>query len=174
MEAWEAVKQATGTWLFTWDGGSADSYDIWLDGELLDTVVGGEYECPEADYNDAPPPLEIVADESDADAENDLYPPYVILQWREVTGADAYRVEQYIDSNWVIVDTIQDRSVGYYFYQSEPLTDGTAYDFRVSAVDVNNNAGTPVTFDTTIMCNPTPPEVSFDIDSSGDLVGSES
>ncbi|NIS12340.1 MAG: hypothetical protein GWN97_10605, partial [Thermoplasmata archaeon] len=86
-EDWTASKQETGLWLFEWGGESGESFEVWLDGELLDTVTGGEYECTEDGYDDAPPPLEIIADESGAEAENELYPPYAILQWRGVDGA---------------------------------------------------------------------------------------
>lgn len=169
-EAWTATKKATGTWFFEWTGVSGVTYSIWLDGNLLDTVADiGEYECLESDYNDAPPPLEIVSDESGEIADNDIYPPYAILQWREVDGANGYVVEKLVSGDWIIVREIADASVGWYTYTSQPLTDGTATSFRVKAEDVNGNDGTPVNLIITIVRNPAPPDVAITIDGSGDV-----
>lgn len=174
---WTAVKQETGTWLFSWDGEIDEDFAVWLDGELLETVTGDEYEYTftEEGYDDVPPPLEIVsADPSyPVDAENDLYPPYAIIQWREVSGADAYQVEEYVGTSWINRGISRDASLGYYKYETDPLTDDTATDFRVKAVDVNNNAGVAVEFTAQVVRNPAPPDVSLEIDSAGDLVISE-
>jgi len=170
VEAWTATKQAKGTWLFEWDATSGESFFIWLDGELLDTVDDGEYECTETDYDDAPPPLEIMLDESGAVAENDAYPPYAILQWRGVTGASGYVVEKMISGSWITQREITEASVGYYFHKTQPLEDNTSYSFQVSALDVNGNAGTPISFTVRLARNPAPPGVTLTIDGSNDLV----
>jgi hypothetical protein len=170
VEDWTATKQATGTWLFTWDGASNESFDIWLDGELLDTVTGGEYECAESGYDAQPPHLEIVDDDSATYAENDLYPPYAILQWRMVTGADGYLVEEYLGGNWIRRKEVSESGAGYYWYKTRVLEDDTTYQFRVVAVDLNDNPGTPVSFDILLARNPSPPDVTYDIDGSNNLV----
>ena len=173
-EAWTATIQQNGHWLFTWDAASDESFDVWLDGELLDTVEGGEYDCDEPEYWDSPPPLEIIPDESTEFADNDLYPPYAILQWREVAGADAYQVQLLSGSSWLNRKTVSDIGIGFYFYRTPVLEDQVETSYRVMAVDVNGNAGTPVAFTFNIVRNPSPPDVTYEIDSAGDLVVDES
>ena len=167
--AWSAVKQAEGSWLFSWTADSGDSFDIWLNGIQLATVTDDEYLCTEPDYDSEPPPLEIVEDESGTFAENELYPPFANIQWRGVDGATSYLVEKYAAGAWSTVATITDISAEYYWYRTLPLEDDTEYNYRVSAQDINGNTGTPVTFAITLARNPSPPSVTYAIDSNGDL-----
>lgn len=170
MEVWTATKQENGHWLFEWTADSGDPFDIYLNGELLDSVTGGEYEAEEDGYDTAPPPLEIVEDASGADAESLLYPPYAILQWRGVTGAEAYLVEKLVDGDWVSFKTIMEQEEGYYTYQTGVLTDSESTSFRVSALDLQGNAGTPVAFSFYVVRNPAPPSVSLEMESGGLVV----
>ena len=172
MEAWTATKEADSVWLFTWGGVSGEIFEVWLDGELLDTVDGDGYQSTVEGYDDIPPHLEIFETESGQYAENELYVPYAIIQWREADGAEAYIVEEWDGSNWISRSEVIDASVGYYKYQTDPLSDSTSHLFRVKAVDINDNAGTPVNFTFTPVRNPAPPEVSIDLESN-DLVVSE-
>jgi len=173
VEDWTAIRSENGHWLFTWDGGSAESFNIWLNGKLLDTVEGGEYDCTEPNYADTPPPIEIVIDDSDTVADNDIFPPYAIIQWREVTGASSYLIEQYVSGSWVYRKTIQDSRAGYHWYKTALLTDQENYQYRVSALDIKGNPGTAVSFSFSITRNPAPPDVEYEIDGTGDLVVSE-
>jgi len=167
LEVWTATKQESGRWLFEWDANSGDAFDIYLDGELVDTVVGESYEAELDGYDTSPPPLEIVADESGVYAESLLYPPYIILQWRGVDGAKAYAVEEYVSGSWIFRKTIMDSDAGYYTYQTEVLEDAVSTSFRVSALDDQGNAGTPVTFSFYVVRNPPPPDVDFSVESGG-------
>lgn len=167
MEVWAATKLANGHWLYEWDADSAAPFEIWLDGELIDSVVGGSFEAEMDGYDESPPPVEIVSDESGVFAESLLYPPYAILQWRGVTGAEAYQVEQYVGGNWVVKKTIMELGAGYYTYQTDALPDSESQSFRVSALDALGNAGTPVTFSFYVVRNPAPPDVVLSVDSGG-------
>ena len=169
-EPWTASLQANGIWLFLWDADSGEAFDVWLLGELLETVTGGEYECAVSGYDTEPPPLEIVDDQSGVVADNEQYPPYAVLQWREVTGAFAYIVQQYKNGIWVDIKTIMDSSSGYYWFNTQTLTDGTTNQFRIYASDDIGNTGTPISFNFVIMCNPLRTSVTYEIDSNGDLV----
>jgi len=172
VENWTATKKANGFWLFEWDGDSGDSFDIWLDGVLLETVTGGEYECVEPDYDEAPPPLEIVADDSYTFAENDLYPPFAYIQWRGVLGCAGYVVEKLVGATWVTQDVIAENLKGWYYYRTAVLEDGGSYYYRVVATTLGGSEGTPVDFIVDIVRNPSPPSVSFSIESNG-LVAAE-
>ncbi len=173
MEDWTAVRIDNGVWRFTWDGDSAGTYYVWLHGKLLATVIGNEYDSSEPNYEDTPPPLEIVDDESATVADNDLYSPYAILQWREVVGAKFYLVEQFVSGAWAFKTSIQDLDRGYYWYRTSLLTDQTAYQFRVSALNQQGDGGTPIPFTFVPTRNPAPPDVLYNIDSTGDLVVTE-
>jgi len=173
VEAWTATKQENGHWLFAWDADSGESFEIWWNGTLLNTVVGGEFDCELNGYAETPPPLEVVADESGVDAESELYPPFVILQWRGVSGATAYLVEQYVSGAWIARKTVMERERGYYTYQTAVLEDDTETTFRVSALDARGTAGTPVNFSFKVVRNPAPPDVSFSMESGASLVVEE-
>ena len=171
MEDWTAIRTEYGYWLFSWTAGPTDIFTVWLNGIQIDTVTGDEYECKLNGYVSGPPPLEIVDDADDA--ENDLYPPFAVLQWREVSGAAAYLIEQYIDSAWTTKKTIMDKSTGYYWYRTAVLTNETEYQFRVSALNKVGNPGTPVAYTFEIEHNPAAPDVAYTIDGSNDLIVSE-
>ncbi len=161
MIPWAATKLEHGGWNFTWDassssGGSA-GYDIWLQGRLLSTVTEEEYECLEPDYVDTPPPLEIVV-EGEA-AENDLYPPFAVLQWFGVSTASAYIVEELVGISWLLRSTVLEIGSGYYAMQTFLLADCTAASWRVRPVDSQGNAGTALTSTFTVVRNPDPPVV---------------
>jgi len=173
-EDWTATKQANGHWLFTWDMESyADSniaYDIWLDGELVDTVIGvDEWECMLDGYDAAPPPVEILEDESGVFAENELYPPYAILQWRGTTDASGYQVQRLVGATWQTRDTITERAKGWYYHKTQAMDDDTQETFRVRALDERGNAGSPLSFIFTLARNPAPPDVTLSVDSVGDV-----
>ena len=171
MEDWTAVKDENGFWVFTWTGAPADIFMIWLDGVLIDTVTGTEYDCEVDGYEDNPPPLEIVDDEDDA--ENDLYPPIAKLQWRGVAGATAYLIERYVGTSWITYKTIYETSAGWYLYTTAALTDQASEQWRISALDERGNAGTTVPFAFSLVCNPVCEDVDYTINASNDLVVSE-
>jgi len=164
------VRQAEGTWLFTWDPGSSP-YSVWLDGELLESgLTDEEYEYTGAVYPDEAPPLEII--ESGDTAENDEFPPYLLLQWWGLQDASGYMIEQYVSGSWIEEVHIMERARGYYSWATDPLEDGSSHQFRITAVGLYGNEGTPVAFTTTICRNPEPPDVDIVI-SGGDVVISE-
>jgi hypothetical protein len=162
--AWTAVKTENGYWTFTWSGGAGPFY-IWLEGELLAEITGREYEFARDGYDATPPPLEIACE---LDAENELYPPYATIQWREVDGASYYVVEKYT-TRWIAVHSAQDNNMGYHTYKTRVIDDQTETKYRVIALDVRGNAGTAVSYTFQIVRNPAPPEVAYAIDDSNDL-----
>lgn len=167
MEVWAATKQENGHWLFAWTAGASDPFDIYLDGVLLDSVEGGSFEAEVEGYDTAPPPLEIV--EEDADAESILYPPYALLQWRGLTGADAYVVEKYVSGDWQAMKTVMEVAAGYYTYRTRLIDDCEETSFRVTALDLRGNEGTPITFTFNVVRNPAPPDIEFTM-TGGDIV----
>jgi len=167
VEDWTATKNERGVWQFTWSGAPADIFNVWLDGVLIATVTGTEYDFDKEGYDATPPPLEIVDDEDDAESE--LYPPFAIIQWRTVDGAAAYLVERLVSASWVVQKTITEDGSGWYAFTTVVLGDQTSEQYRVSALDSRTNAGTAVAYTFALVRNPAPPSVSYAIDGAKDL-----
>lgn len=164
------VRAEDGGWDFSWSVGTPP-YAIWLDGILLDTVEDEEYEFRLPNYDDVPPDLEILNDGEDS--EGGEFPPYVYVQWRGLQNAAGYVVEELVDAVWVTRVTVQETGKGYYRWRSPAHEDEETIQYRVVAVDILGNAGTPIAFTIDIARNPAHPNVTVDIDSNGDVVVSE-
>ncbi len=169
------TRRADGGWHFTWDAeGSADlPYAIWLDGVLLKQTSDNLYDFTQGGYEEVPPDIEIVNGASGTVAENYLYPPYVLLQWRGLLLAAGYVVERHTGSSsdpWVTVGNILERGSGYYSWRSPALEDMEQVAYRVSALDFGGGVGAPITFHITVCRNPIHPDVDLDVSSAGDIV----
>lgn len=167
----QVTRRDDGGWAFTWSPGTPP-YAIWLDGLLIATVSTEAVDVLRPNYATAPPDIEVVDSASDSQAESELYPPYMLLQWRGVQNAAGYIVEKFNGSAWVAQNTIRETGQGYYSYRTAPLQDEEAAQFRVKAVDLRSNAGTPVTFSFEVVRNPAHPAVEVEI-VAGDVVVSE-
>jgi len=158
-----------GVWTFSWDADSGVSYEVWLDGVLLTTTTDGEYICSYPGYISSPPPLEIVQ----SPAESELFPPHLLLQWRRVANASAYKVEESVSGVWIQRRIIMDLGEEYFKFQTGPLEDGSTALWRVSALDTQGDAGTSVGFSVLICRNPPEPDVDMAYGSDGLLTISE-
>lgn len=165
------TRLSLGEWYWTWIGGTPP-FDIWLDGEKVgDAIAARTFELEDSRYPDEAPPIEIVS--AGGTAENYLYPPRVRVQWRGVQSATAYVVEYYNGTAWIGRHHVMERGAGYYSWESLALADAQTHQFRVIALDLRNNEGTPLEFDIDLVRNPAPPSVAFSVSSSGDIVVSE-
>lgn len=166
-------RNADSSWHFTWTGGSAP-WSIWLDGRLLETVTTPVYDFTMPGYPDEPPDLEIL--NQGVVGKNQLYPPFVIIQWRGVQGVLGYIVELYNGSSaspWSRVADAMEVRKGYYQWTSQALADDTIPQYRVSTIDLNGNKGTPIVFTVHICCPPKHPEVVASVGSSGAITISQ-
>ncbi len=165
------VSQNTdGSWAFSWTAGTGP-YQVWLDGLLIASPTVNSYTFRQPGYDTVPPELEIL-DAADT-AENLLYPPYVLLQWRGIQGVSGYVIEIYTGASgapWQFVNTVKESRRGYYSWKSPPLVDDTVVQYRVSAIDLIGNQGPPIAFSIPVSCHPKAPSVSVTIDLSGDIV----
>ena len=166
-----ATRQPSGKWLFTWPV-SLPPYAVWLDGiELSKGLTEESFEYDGVDYPDKAPPIEII--ETGEVAENKTNPPVAVIQWRGLSGAIAYEVEQEIASVFVVQVSAMERGLGYYSWTSEALADVTLHKFKVLAIDAAGNEGVAIPFEMTIVRNPPPPAVDIAV-SGGDIVVSAS
>lgn len=163
-------RMANGGWSYTWAVGTPN-YQIWLDGLLLTTVAVEAYECVLPGYETVPPDLEII--NSGEVAENSLYPPRYLIQWRGLVNAVAYVLQEYDGAAWDDLITVMETGEGYYNWLSPAKVDGATVQYRVLAVDVQGNGGTPIAFSVVVCRNPQSPAIGVDFNSTGDIVVSE-
>ncbi len=160
------ARNGDGSWTFTWAAGTTP-YSIWLDGRLLTSSLTTEsYTVSDTDYEDEAPPLEVL-NSGDA-SENQTYPPRAVIQWRGLAGAAEYSVEK-LSGSWTELAQVEEDGSGYYRWESDPETDSTTVQYRVTAYSLSGASGTPLTFSIFFVRNPAPPSIAVSIDSSGDL-----
>ncbi len=152
------IRLEDSTWKFTWTAGTPD-YEIWLDGILLDTVTPEEFifTCPGFDSN--PPPLEIVEVSQIPDSE--IHPPFLILQWREITLAKYYVLQFFTGVIFQIQKFIIGDLTGYIKEETPPQLDDTEVQWRITTLDEFDNAGASINFIVDIVKNPDPPAVNI-------------
>lgn len=88
------------------------------------------------------------------------WPAYILLQWRAVTGAAEYRVEESIASVWTARATIRERGTAYYSWRTRALEDGTVHAFRIIPVGTNGNDGTALARSVLMVRRPDPPRAN--------------
>lgn len=162
------TRRAEGGWHFEWEEGSPP-YELWLDGVLLTMLEAEEYDFVDGGYEDEPPAIEVLDGVSAAVAGNELYPPFVVIQWRGLQTAIAYVVRQYDGASWQDVAEVMESARGYYSWRSPALEDASSEQFRVVALDGNGNEGTALSFTLEVCRNPAPPEVEVEINGDGDI-----
>lgn len=162
------ARRTDGGWDFTWSGGTPP-YAIWLDGELQETTTLPAWSSTLANYEDVPPDVEILS--AGDDSQNEELPPYQLLQWRGNQNADVYLVSQFIDSAWVVVQTINEVGLGYYQWPSPPQPDGVLVQYRIQASDNQGNTGSPLSFSVEVCRNPIHPSTTATIVAGNLVIG---
>lgn len=172
MIPYTVTKTNDGHWAFTWAATGASFYRIVLWGVQLDAItdVTWTWQQP-GSYEDFPPPLEIAYEDTLTTSET--YKPYMLLQWYAVPGVSYYRVDKYVGS-WVQTDTIIVNDSWLYSWQSPTLTDDTLCQYRVVAVDDQDDESVPRQYTRRIMCPPKPPDadlaITYDVGTSSIVV----
>lgn len=100
-------------------------------------------------------PLIEVTDDIDAKPAQLLFSGRVILNWYS-TGADRYRVDEFVGSSFEEVATLFDQGQGYFEFESRFLEDVTDHKFRVVPIDAIGNEGQEVELDVLMV---RPPDV---------------
>lgn len=171
MQQWTATQTSAGIWTFTWTPTAGRVYEIWFEGLLIATTEAGAgtYTTTVPGSTTTPPAYEI-HDTTDGKAENEEYPPRTILQWRGVSGASLYEIEQLDESNvWLPVGYMSESGAGWYMYTTGVFLDGVEESFRITALDHRGVGGTAVRFNITLVCNPIPAPTTVGME-NGDIV----
>lgn len=105
---------------------STPTYYWWLDGALVFTTSLNFIEI-DGEYN-------VQVFDSPTDAPEPIHPGRVSLFWERSDGALSYRIDQYVDGEWISVSDIRDGGGWYFAWQSPSLDDGQDYQFRIVPV----------------------------------------
>jgi len=157
------------SWRYTWAEGLSP-YSIWYKGILWDRVDATEYIIEETGAANEPPAIEVLDSSPGATAEQELYPPLLILQWRGVDGVDRYQIQEKVFGTWTTRHTVLETGLGYYQYKTPALADVTLAKWRVRAIDEWDNPSAALNFDAFIVSNPEPPAITMTYDSGTGLV----
>lgn len=142
------------------------TFYVWLDGALFGATTAG--------YMDVPVGLGQVAQvdvfDTAGESPDATYPATVTLRWEVGDGVALSRIEQYVDGAWVVRGQVPATGSGAGRWESAPLADATAYQFRVVPVDgTGRDSAVPRLF-SGVMCRwPDAPSVSVAV-SSGEFL----
>ena len=144
------------TWYYTWTSGTAPNgpFYVYLDGQYVATVYQPFYQLEVAAGEQVQ--IEVLDDTS---APGDAYPGRMVLSWDAPVEATAsYRVDEYVGGVWTQVSLMQPGPGQTHFeYQTGPLADLSAHQYRVVAVDAAGNDGVAKNFAVTMVRRPDPP-----------------
>jgi len=129
-----------------------------------------------------PPFLEIIDNTSTSEAQTEINPPFLTLQWRGSTDAWYYLIQESVSSVWTdrgtaggFVDPYANpdgdvRGAGYFQFKTTAVENETTPSYRVVPYDVNYTSGQPLQFDIFMVRNPAPPSISMAYTSSDGLL----
>lgn len=149
-----------------WTTTGADDYYVYLDGVLAATVSRLWYQFTLATGEQ----VQIEVCDSSSDVPATAYPGNALITWQRDSEASYYIVQQYVDSAWTTVRTVQDTGVPYYQYRSAFLDDCTTHQFRVVPVDANEIQGTPKEFTFLMVRYPDAPSATYTYDAENNLL----
>lgn len=153
------------SWRFTW-AATTGPYTIYLDGELIESTTDTEYTYT---GSTSAPDLEV-ADANETTIYNVEYPARAAIQWRGVSGAEYYLVQENVSGTWTTRARVKENNSGYYKFTSRALEDVTSHSFRVYAVDTYGNQSSALSFTFFAVRVPPAPDVSIDYNESTDQV----
>lgn len=153
----------TGSYAVRYEWMGTAPFDVWRDGRIvLEQTTATTYTAQTTDGTTAPlPAIEILDDTDTTIAQSRQYSPVVRFQWRGQSDASYYKIQQYVDSEWTAIGMVRESGAGYYSWASQPQTDGESVEFRVVPYDTRGYDGLPLPVTHTVVCNPSPPDVSY-------------
>lgn len=138
---------------------------VYREGALVSTQTSstGDFELivgiPSGDH----PYFEIL--DKDCQVSGIAFPGRMTMQWTRVSGAETYRVDEYVSGDWTERKTYLDDGSGAYTYLSRWLEDVTQHQFRVVPIGSDGNDGTEKDFTFIMVRHPDEPAVEYAYDS---------
>lgn len=106
--------------------------------------------------------FEVFDDESETPAEQ--WPDGAVLSWASLPNVAHYRIDQYVDEEWVEVGRVYPNPRGDCRYQSAPLADSTEHRFRCVAVAPNGRESAAREWTILMVRRPDVPALSYTYD----------
>lgn len=156
-----AISQSGKNWTFTWSAGG--NVDLYLCGEMIEENYSSS-SITIANYQGTGCPALFIVDNSDFFC----YPgsPRVRVQWRSVSGAEAYQVYRVTGAVYDLVEVIPVTDERSYFQWSSPIsTDTTDWHVAVYAVK-GKSTSTVALLQMPVVDWPVPPKFTVTIESS--------
>jgi hypothetical protein len=75
-----------------------------------------------------------------------VYSGVALLGWYATANTASYRIEEWTGSAWVVIDTLPDIGSWWLSWTTPYLPDCQSYQFRITPLGKNGNAGTPKIF----------------------------
>jgi hypothetical protein len=148
-----ATWQGGDEWLLVWTAGSGGSWDVFVDGVQVLTVL----EPTARVHMDDGATVDVV---ETGDEPNEAYPRRITLAWWGIEDAAEYQIEEYVSAVWTWRQTLQDAGQGAFSWVSRVLEDETEHQFRIIALDAAGNESDPETLVFSMVRIPDPPAVT--------------
>jgi hypothetical protein len=136
---------------------ASPTFRVWIDGVRVGTTSIGRWDFTVRPGDGAA--VEVY--DAAADEPREPLPARLTVQWRAVTGAASYRVEEYGGAAWAVRASVTDDGRGYYQWASRRLEDDTTHQFRVVAVGGNGNEATAAQVDALMVRRPDVPTLTL-------------
>ncbi len=142
------------TWLIKATSDLDDPLYRWyIDGVLVETT-NRDYLY----YDTAGAPVQVEVRDDDTAAQP-AYPSRLLLNWRPVATATAYRIEEYVDDAWAYRALVRDTGQSYFRYWTSELADGDEHRWRVVPINTADIDGAEREFRVTLIRRPAAPIV---------------
>lgn len=157
----EAEQITRDLWMVKWVASVAGPFYVWRNGELLGQTYGTQWRFGAEEDNEASV-IDVFADPDERPAT--VRSSRMELAWASVDETDHYRVEQFIDDDWVLQNKTAVHGGDEYNFQSDLVADTDTHPFRVVPVGTNGVTGSPVGFTKRAVRHPSQPNhaIAFD------------
>lgn len=145
---------------------TADVYYWWVDGVYLSSTVIGERTIEVSPGQS----LSVAIFDSSTDTPDAGYPSTMVLEFDAVTGADRYKIDEWVTDEFVTRAYMKETNLGHYRFQTPVLTDGVEAIWRVTALSGADILGRPREFRALIVRIPSAPAVTYTYDPDTELV----
>jgi len=146
------------SWRISWSG--SGTFYVYLDGFLYVTTTRTFYDIPV----ESGAVLAVQVFDSISDTPDRCYPSQFVFFWERSPTAKSYRIDEYVDSEWVVRHRIRDADQWMYHYRTRALEDEQSHRCRVVAIGPDGVEGAPKDFTIPLVRRPSRPDQTVTYD----------